>query len=284
MQNNAKGIYLAILATGLFSISAVMAKTAADAYHILQILFFRQLVVFASSLPALARSYPIGLKTQYPGIHGLRILGAFVALSCSIWAVSVLPLSTAVTLSFVQTFFVALLAVSLLGETIGLHRIMAILAGFVGVVIVMQPSVDSLENMNTFIPLVGALGAAVAVVCVRKLTQTESTATLLLYQSVFVGLMAGVPLFWFWATPNLADLGFLIAMGCIAALAQWLGIMSLRHGEANVVSTIKYSDLLFAAVLGFMVFGEIPAQSTILGGLVITGSALYLLHREKRAR
>ncbi len=78
--------------------------------------------------------------------------------------------------------------------------------------------------------------------------------------------------------------GWLACLATSHFFAQWLGIMSLRQGEASVVSTIKYSDLLLAAVLGFMVLGEIPAQSTIFGGLLMTGSAMYLLHREKRAR
>ena len=127
------------------------------------------------------------------------------------------------------------------------------------------------------------MGAAVAVVSVRKLAATESTATLLLYQSVFVGLLAGVPLFWLWVTPDIADFTFLIAMGLIAALAQWVGIISLRLGEASVISTIKYTELLFAAMLGLIVFGELPEKSTLLGACVIIGSAIYLFRREIRS-
>jgi len=133
------------------------------------------------------------------------------------------------------------------------------------------------------IPLFGAIGAVVAVVSIRKLAASESTATLLLYQSVFVGLLAGLPLFWFWITPNIADFIFLIAIGLIAALAQWFEVSALRLGEASVVFTIKYTDLLFAIMLGFVVFGEFPDRSTILGAFVIIGSAIYLFRREIRS-
>ena len=261
-----------------------MAKIAVADYHVLQILFFRQIVVFLSSVPTLLKSYPESLKTHNIGTHVWRLSGAFVALSFSIWAVAVLPLTTAVTLSFAQTFFVAILAAVVLNEVAGPHRVAAIVIGFIGVVVVMRPGLGGFLNIHALIPLIGALGAAVAVVAVRKLTRTESTTTLLLYQSVFVGLLAGLPLFWLWVTPDFGDLIFLLSMGVVAAAGQWIGIAALRLGEASVVSTIKYTDLLFAAVLGFMLFGEVPEKSTILGATLIVGSALYLYQRENRSK
>jgi len=284
MHANSKGILYALVATALFSVTAVMAKIAVADYHVLQILFFRQIVVFLSSLPTLIQTYPESLKTRQIGLHAWRLIGAFIALSFSIWAIAVLPLTTAVTLSFAQAFFVAILAAVILNEAVGKHRTLAIIAGFAGVLIVMRPGLGGFVDIHTFIPLFGALGAAVAVVSVRKLTRTETTATLLLYQSVFVGLFAGLPLFWFWVTPDSGDLIFLLSMGVVAAAGQWVGIAALRLGEASVISTIKYTDLLFAAVLGFALFGEFPENSTIMGAAVIILSALYLFQRENRAK
>lgn len=281
MSDNAKGICWALVATALFAITAAMAKVAVDEYHVLQILFFRQLVVFASSVPAIAKSFPESLKTQYPAQHVMRLLGAFVALACGIWAVALLPLTSAITLGFAQVFFVALLAALILKESVGRHRILAVIGGFAGVVVVMRPGVDGLIDVGTLIPLAGAVGAAVAVISVRKLSQTESTATLLVYQSVFVGILAGIPLFWLWVTPDLSDTMFLLAMGAIAAGGQWLGVRALRLGEASVIGNIQYMQLIYAALLGFFVFAEIPDRYTIIGAGIIVASALYLLHRER---
>ena len=283
-QANGKGIFYALVATALFSVTAVLAKIAVADYHVLQILFFRQVVVFLSSVPTLIQTYPDSLKTHHVGTHAWRLIGAFIALSFSIWAVAVLPLTTAVTLSFAQTFFVAILAALLLNEIVGPHRIAAIIAGFIGVVIVMRPGLGSFVNIYTLIPLTGALGAAVAVVAVRKLTRTESTTTLLLYQSVFVGLLAGIPLLWLWITPDIKGLILLFSMGLLAAAGQWIGIAALRHGEASVVSMIKYTDLLFVAVLGFVLFGEVPEKSTILGASIIVLSTIYLFKLENRSK
>jgi len=108
-------------------------------------------------------------------------MGAFVALSCGIWAVAELPLTTAITLGFAQVFFIALLALYFLNETVGVHRISAVLIGFVGVVVIMRPGIDGIFVIHAIIPIIAALGAAVAIISVRKLSQTESTATLLIY-------------------------------------------------------------------------------------------------------
>ena len=280
--NNVKGVLWALLATGLFATMTAMAKVAVTEYHVLQILFFRQIVVFASALPSIAAASPGSLRTRYPGLHAIRLVGAFVALSCGIWAVAVLPLTTATTLAFTQVFFVALLALYVLGENVGRHRATAVIVGFVGVVIVMRPGVDGLLDLHALIPIAGALGAAMAITSVRTLSQSEPTATLLVYQAVFVGVLAGIPLFWFWVTPDLGGLLFLLAMGVVAALGQWAGVQALRCGEASVVGNIEYAKLIYAAAFGYILFAEVPDTYTLLGAAVIVASSAYILHREAR--
>ncbi|MEH6477709.1 MAG: DMT family transporter [Sneathiella sp.] len=284
MPNNTKGILWALIAAALFSVVIAMAKVAVVEYHVLQILFFRQIVVFLSSLPEIAKSFPDSLKTQHPGIHAARLIGAFTALSCGIWAVAVLSLTTATTLAFAQVFFVALLALVFLKESVGPRRIGAVIVGFIGVIVVMRPGVDGLIDINALIPLLGAAGAAVAITAVRKLSQIESTATLLVYQSVFVGALAGIPLIWLWVTPDLFGWVFLFAMGILATLGQWIGIRALRLGEASVVGNVEYSKLIYAAILGFILFDELPDGYTILGACIIIGSSIYIFQREQFKR
>jgi drug/metabolite transporter (DMT)-like permease len=280
VPNNLKGILWALLATALFAIVVAMAKVAVNEYHVLQILFFRQIIVFLSCLPSIVKTFPVELKTRYPVMHCSRLIGAFVALSCGIWAVAVLPLTTAITLGFAQVFFVSLLALALLSEPVGLHRIGAVVVGFIGVVIVMRPGVEGIIDVHALIPIVAALGAGVAVISVRKLSQTESTATLLFYQALFVGVLAGIPLFWLWVTPDLKGTLFLLAMGVLATVGQWVGVKALRLGEASVIGNIQYMQLIYAAILGYFVFNEVPDIYTICGAAIIVGSAIYIFHRE----
>ncbi len=273
---------MACAAAGLFATAAAMAKVAVTEYHVLQILFFRQLVVFASSVPAVSRNFPSALYSRHPFQHAARLTGAFVALTCGIWAVSVLPLTTAVTLGFAQVFFVTLFAAFILGEHVGRHRRVAVLVGFLGVVVAMRPGSQGLFNLYALIPVAGALGGAVAITMVRRLSQTESTATLLVYQAVVVGALAGVPMLWVWVTPDVPDLLFLLGMGIIAAAAQWIGVAALRIGEASVIGNVDYTKLVFAAVIGYLVFSELPDIFTLAGAALIVSAAVYLYHREQR--
>ncbi|MGH1360438.1 MAG: DMT family transporter [Burkholderiaceae bacterium] len=282
MTKNSQGIIWALVATALFSVEAAIAKMAVTEFHVLQILFFRQLFVFGSALPAIKKSFPHSLATQYPGIHAARLTGAFTALSAGIWAVSVLPLTTATTLSFAKVFFVALLALIFLSEQIGAYRGSAVVVGFLGVVIVMRPGLQGLADPNVLIAIVGALGAAVAQICVRKLSQTESTATLLTYQAVFVGSIAGVSLFWLWVTPTLSGLLMLAGIGILATAGQWLAVKALRLSEAGVVANVQYVQLVYAAVLGFVIFSETPDAYTLIGAMVIIGSSIILFNHESR--
>jgi len=279
--SNTKGAFWALLATALFASAAAMAKIAVEEFHVLQILFFRQIVVFLSSLPSLAVSFPDSLKTRYPLIHACRLLGAFVGLSFGIWAVALLPLTTAITLGFAQVFFIALLALYFLDESVGIHRIDAIVVGFVGVIVVMRPGVDGILDIHSVVPIIAAIGAAVATISVRKLSQTDSTATLLVYQALFVGLLASIPLLWLWKTPDIAGLSLLLAIGTLATIGQWVGVKALRLGEASVIGNIQYMQLIFAAFLGFFLFDEFPDRYTMLGAGIIVSSAIYLLRRER---
>lgn len=282
MRDNMKGLIWALVATALFSVVAALAKVAVVDYHVLQILFFRQVAVFLSSLLSTAKAFPESLVTKRPGLHAVRLVGAFTALSCGIWAVAVLPLTTAITLAFAQVFFVAILASVFLKEPVGPHRIGAVILGFCGVVVVLRPGLNGLIDVKALIPLLGAAGAAVAITVVRRLSQTETTATLLIFQSVFVGVLAGVPLLWLWVPPDLVGWLILITMGVLATLGQWIGVRALRLGEASVVGNMEYSKLVYAAVLGYVLFEEIPDRYTVVGAAIIIASSAYIFGREQR--
>ena len=282
MTPNAKGVLLALAAAACFATTAAMVKVAVESFHVLQILFVRQMIVFATTFPTLARDFPDSLKTNQPRLHAVRLTGAFTALVCGIWALSLLPLSTAVTLGFAQVFFVALLAKSVLSEAVGVHRMGAVAVGFVGVVVVMRPGVDGLADVGAAVALAGALGAAVAVICVRRLSQTESSTTLLVWQAIAIGSVAALPMPWLWQSPDAAGALLLLAIGSLSAVGQWIGVSALRHGEASVVGNVEYTKLLYAAVLGYLIFDEWPDSWTLVGAAIIIAAAAYIFQRERR--
>jgi drug/metabolite transporter (DMT)-like permease len=148
----------------------------------------------------------------------------------------------------------------------------------------MRPGVDGLIDVNSLVPVLGAAGVALAIISVRTLSQTESTTTLLIYQAVFIGVLAGIPLFWLWVTPDSYGLLFLLAMGILAAGGQWTGVKALRLGEASVIGNIQYVQLLYAALLGYILFNEVPDKFTLIGAGIIICSSMYILHRESLSK
>ena len=283
MSTNSQAALWALVATALFSIALAMAKHASVelGYHALQILLFRQVVVLISALPAIVHTPRRAPRSAALGLHAIRLIGAFAALSIGVWAAALLPLVTVTTLFFTQVFFISLLGAWFLGERIGPHRVTAIAVGFAGVLIVMNPGAEMLSNPWALLPVLGALGAAVAVICVRKLSQTESTASLLTAQAIVIGLAAALPMPWVWKTPDIEGLTHLVAMGAIAAAAQWTGVRALRLGEASLLGNIEYVKLVYASAIGFFWFAEAPEPHAILGAAVIVASTAYLLHRER---
>jgi len=146
----------------------------------------------------------------------------------------------------------------------------------------MRPGVDGFLNFHALIAIAAALGSAVALTSVRRLSQTESTATLMVYQSVVVGILAAIPLIWLWKTPDFSQLLFLLSLGLLASAAQWIGVKALRLGEASVLGNIEYTKLIYAAALGYILFREIPDAYTLIGAAIIISSSYYIFRRESR--
>ncbi|HHS83087.1 MAG TPA: DMT family transporter [Devosia sp.] len=275
-SGNSRPVLWALLATALYAVAAAMSKLALEQFNVLQILFLRQLVVLALVLPSLVRAPVPMLSMRQPQLHALRLAGAFLALSCSIWALALLPLTTAIVLGFSRALFVPLLAARFLAEPLTARRIMSLLAGFGGVMIVLRPHMEGFASAAILVPLLGAAGAAIATVSVRRLSQTHDSQTLLTYQALFVGLLAGLPMFGIWKTPDMASLGLLLAIGLVSTAGQWMGIRALRAGDASLVAGLDYLSLVHAAILGLVVFSEIPDPLTLAGAAIIIASATIL--------
>ena len=282
MTRTLQGALLALTATLFFTMAAALVKEASITAPILMIVFFRQLGVFLSTAPLLIRN-PSAMRTKRPGLHALRVTGAFVGISAGFWAVSVLPLTLVTVLEFSRVFFVVLIGAFILGEGVGPRRLTAVAIGFVGVVIAIRPGSEGLNDPHVFIPLVGAMGAAVALSCVRVLSQTERSETLLLYQSLAVGLPAALALPFVW-TPQSAEGWVLIALiALVSAIGQWIGVASIRRAEITIISGLEYVRLIYAALLGYLFFAETPDGATWIGAGLIIVSGVIILWRERKS-
>lgn len=277
MSGITKGVSLALCSTALFTLVGVIVRMLSDSLDVFQILLFRQLVFGALLLPAIIKNIDVLIRPTNLKLHSLRICGAFISLYCGFLTVSNIPFADATALGFTQVLFVALLSKAFLSEGLSGQRILAIVIGFIGVMMVVQPSFTDADFGYTLIGLLSALGAAVAVLCVRKVALTESKIALMAYQAIFVGFMALVPalLSWQWPTPT--EFTLLIGVGVISSLAQWIGVTAYKYGQANVIANVEYGKMIYSIALGYLLFSEIPNWLALIGVSTIIFSAILPL-------
>lgn len=284
LPGNVRGTLFALAAAAMFTVVSALVKYAARDYHIMQILFARQAVMLAVIAPVLTRHFPQSLKTHRLGLHFVRLAGALTALTLSFTAVAHLPLATAISFSFTKTLFVTLFAILILSEQVGWRRFIAILVGMAGMLIMLRPDPGSAISIYAVLAVIAAAGAGLAVTCVRKLSSTEDTSTLLSYQAIFVGVCVAIPAYIVWKTPDFAGVLILASIGLVSVLAQWLGVQSYRAGEVSVVTGMEFTKLIYASLLGIVIFSEWPDAKTLLGAAIIISASAFTIWRETRTK
>ena len=280
LSANGRGALFMLAAACFFAANGALIKTLlASDLHPLQITFVRLSVGVLAILPFVWRAGRAALKTRHPGIHALRAVAGGGAMICGIAALDKLPLADFTALSFAQPLFAVILAILVLGETVGWRRWGATLAGFLGVVIMVRPGSGSFD-VDALLAVAMALGIAVAVILAKRLPAEESQVTILLYFSVTTALVFAAPALAVWRTPTLPEALGLVGFGLGGLITQALMIAAYRTGEASVVAPFNYSKLIVAGILGFALFGEVPDRWTVAGAAVIVAATLYIARRE----
>lgn len=198
-----------------------------------------------------------------------------------VWSLGELPLATAVTMLFASPIFMVVLSAPLLGERIGRHRWVAVLGGFAGVLIIMRPGGEAFQ-WALLLPVLGALVNALRDVLTRRLSRTETSIAILFWSNIILmaGGLATAP--FGWAPVSASAALWFLAAGIFNGTAHFCIIEALRTGEASVVAPIRYTALLWAAAIGFFVWGELPDFWLWTGAAVIVGSSLYMIRGERR--
>ncbi|NDV24549.1 DMT family transporter [Desulfovibrio sp. JC022] len=282
LPDSAKGIMLALVANAMFVTVGVCVRQISDNIDVFQILLFRQLVFITVLSPSIYKNLDTLLRPRMLKLHALRIGGAFFALLLGFVTVSNLPLAEATALGFSKVLFVALFARFLLNEAIGKSRLTTIVTGFAGVMLVVQPSLENMTFLYTLTGLGSAVAAAVAVFCVKKIIHVESKTNLLVYQAFFVGLLTLLPSIIYWKWPTAFELAILIFIGLISSAAQWISVTAYSYGEANVISNVEYTKMIYSIFLGYFFFAELPDALSVAGVMIILASAFIPQLLKKR--
>jgi len=284
LSGNAQGcIWMALCGLG-FSVMAAFVKLAGQSHmNIFEITFFRVLIGFLMLVPFIARAGLVSLHTRYIQAHALRAVLGFVAMLCAYLGIAKLELATYTALSFTKPLFAVILAVVILKEDVRWRRWAATIVGFFGVLVMMQPGSGTF-NSWALLALGDALSIALLITILKRLPASETPLVMLFYYGLIGTLLIAPFAIYQWQWPTATQWLYLLAIGSTGALSQYWWILAFKAGEASVVAPFDYLRLLFAGLIGFIIFGELPDHWTLIGSAMIIGSTVYIAQREARRK
>jgi drug/metabolite transporter (DMT)-like permease len=281
-SGNLRGILLLIMTVAGFACTDASAKWLNQREPALQTVAVRYAGAFLLTACFLnPRSRPGILRSKRPVLQVVRGLGVLGSSAFGFSALRTLPMTMVTSIIFVAPLVVALLSGPVLGETLGPRRVVAIIVGFVGVLVITRPGTSGFQPAMGL--AVGAAGcSAIYILLTRLLSRYDAPETTHFYTGL-VGTVAAAPLgFLVWQTPTSPSVWCVMALiSVFGATSHWLLILAHKYAPASVLSPFFYAQLLFAAVIGALLFGNVPDRWTLLGGGIVIGSGLYLLYRER---
>jgi S-adenosylmethionine uptake transporter len=275
------GIMLMLVGLFLFALNDAMGKWLVATYSVGQVLLIRSIGAFLILGPLLTRDRGASVfwRPGRPGLQILRVLFATCDTGFFYAAVVYLPLADVMTFYMAGPIYVAALGHFFLGERAGWRRWTAILVGFAGVVIVLNPSGASLTWPSLF-ALIGSLSLAMVLILSRMLRETPDSV-LVSWQMIGTLVAGAVFAVANWQTPDLPGLYALLMLGIVSCIGHLLMTRSLKLASATVLAPLQYTLLLWAMVMGIAFFGDVPDSRILFGSAIIIGAGLFIFHRRK---
>lgn len=263
-----------------FTVMTLLIKFLGEDYPAALQTFYRNAAGLVVMLPLIARRPRETFRTSRLGLLLFRATAGTLGMILGFYSYQKMPLADANALSFTRTLWLVPLAVFVLKEPVGPRRVLATVVGFLGALLMLKPSSTGGVGLPAAAALSGAFLIALTVTGMKVMTRDHTTTSLMAWSAVlgFVLTIPGAVLEW--RTPSLPDLALLGCMGVLGLITQACYIKGMAEGDAAVMAPIDYTRLVFAVVLGYLLFGEVPDSVTMLGASVIIGSTLYITWRE----
>ena len=279
LSKNQLGFLYMFMSICAFSLMDVIVKWSVN-YPIGQVLFFRGFfgIIFYFFVIPKDRIHNF-YKTSRPGLHFLRCLSGLIALVAIFIALRKLPLATVVSISFAAPIFTTILSIFLLSERVGIFRWLAVIIGFLGILIITEPGISELNIYYVF-PIIFCLGLSYVAIAIRQLSTTEPVWLISFYFSLSITLLSFLTIPQGWVMPSFNDFLLLSFVGIFGGVANlWLS-QSYKYSEVSLVTPLKYLALVFAIFFGYFIWGEIPTIKTIIGAILVIISTLIIFRRE----
>ncbi len=282
-DNILKGAGFIILAVMMVAAMNALSKLLSGHYHPVEITFYRNVTILAGFVAYFhfAKRWDL-LKTQSMGGQFYRAAVGTAGVVLAFWAIAKLPLADATTLMYSAPLLVTLLSYPMLGEKVGPYRGAAVAIGFAGIILVANPAGHGLSWTGIALALTAALFHALTQLQLRKLGRSENPVTTVFYVMFFGTIITGLMMpFFYTAPPVMGDYGFLILLSAAGILQQILKTIGYSIAPTSVVTPLNYSGLIWAAMIGFVFWDEVPKMSVFAGGAIIISANLFILWREQ---
>lgn len=278
-----RGIAYALMAMALFSCMAAIAKHFSGSYSAYQIAFFRFFFALFPLFPLITTQggFDVFRTKRFFG-HIWRSIIGMTSLILYFFSLQHLPLADAVAVSFTNPIFITLLAILLLKEKVGRDRWFAIALGFIGVIIIAKPEGLSL-NIGVFYGLGSAVCYALAMITLRTLGSTEKVLTTTSYFTLMASIMLAVPAALTWKAPSFIDLMIFILCGLFAGIGQLFLTSAYQLTSPSVVSPFNYTSILWAVLIGFVFWGQVPELHVWLGATLVIATGIYIVRAKNGA-
>ena len=251
--------------------------------HAFEVSFFRCIFGFIALLPFMIRSGIPSLRTTRFGMHALRGTLTAIEMLLNFLGLSLTPLAKAVAIGFSSPLFAALLAMLFLGEAVRMRRIGTLVVGFIGTLVVLRPGAVTIDAGS--LALIGyAFFWGWAMVVIKSVARTESTMVATIYMYLFTTPLTFLAALPFWRTPTPDELGWLVVLGILGSASALAFAQALKDADITAILPLDFMRLMWASVLGFLVFSEIPEIWTWIGGAMIFGAATSVALGEGRRR
>ena len=262
-----------------FSIMDLIVKWSEN-YPVGEVLFFRG---FCGLIPLFflipKERYFNFYKTNRPFLHFKRCAAGLFAIVAIFIALRELPLATVVSITFASPIFTTIFSIFLLSEKVGLYRWLAVLVGFIGIIVISEPGFSSM-NIYYFYPIIFCLGLSYVAIAIKQLSVSEPVWLISFYFSISIMIVSFFTIPQGWLLPSIKDLFLLSLLGILGGLAKLWLTQSYKFSDVSLVTPLKYLALVFAIIFGYLIWDEIPTLRTLIGSLLVIISSVIIFRRE----
>lgn len=282
----ATGIALKLGSVVAFTVMAAMMKSVSDTIPPGEMVFFRSAFGIVPIILWLAATHELvgGIRVKNPLAHILRGVIGTTSMSLGFAALAYLPLPEATAIGYAAPILTVIFAALLLGEKVRLVRSSAVVLGMIGVLIVLWPQIGGhagrAEIIGAMLALCGACCTALVMIQIRRMVGTERTSAIVFWFSFTATMLSLLTIPFGWVLPTVKEAAVLVAAGLLGGTSQILMTSAYRHADASVIAPFEYASIVVALILGYTVFGEVPAATTLIGAVVVIAAGVLIIWRE----